>query len=54
MSDDVQRQNSDGSWSPDEPIPMQGWKARLEVWCQRRGYRRFAKFFAWLDERGLG
>lgn len=51
-----ERQNPDGSWSPAEPLPFIGWKARLEQWCRRRHGRWvvLANLLARWDERGLG
>ena len=48
------RQNPDGSWSPAEPLPYLGWKARLEQRFRRGGRRRAANMMAAWDERKLG
>lgn len=48
------RQNADGSWSPVEPLPWLGWKARTENRLRRRGWARLANVLAAWDERGLG
>lgn len=53
MESDVTRQNPDGTWSLAEPLPMMGWKAKLENKARRRGWNRVAGFFAAWDERGL-
>ena len=50
----VHRQMPDGSWEPAEPMPFQGWKARLEQWCRRHRLTRPANLLARWDERGLG
>lgn len=50
----IHQQNPDGSWSPAEPLPMQGWKARAEERVRRRGFKRLANLLARWDERGLG
>lgn len=50
----VQKQNDDGSWSTAEPVPMQGWKAKLEGFFWRRNMKRSAVFMAKWDERSLG
>lgn len=52
--DENWQQNEDDSWSPAEPIPMQGWKGRTEMWCRRHHFRRLANLLGWWDERGLG
>jgi hypothetical protein len=48
------QQNPDGSWTPATPIPLQGWKAKLEQRLRRRGFRRLANLLGAWDERGLG
>lgn len=50
----IHQQNPDGSWSPATPIPMRGWKARLEERLRRRGWKRLPNLLAKWDERGLG
>ncbi len=50
----VQQQNEDGTWSLSEPLPVQGFIARTELWLRKRGFDRAAKLLAWIDERGLG
>lgn len=52
MNRPLQR-NDDGSWSPATPLPMIGWKARLEQRL-RPHHPRLANFLAAWDERGLG
>lgn len=54
MTDEVQRQNSDGSWSKAEPLGMQGWKANLEMSFYRWGFPRLGRFMGRWDERKLG
>lgn len=34
MSDHIERQNADGTWSEAQPIKMP-WYVRLEVWIRR-------------------
>lgn len=48
------QQNPDGSWSEAKPLPLVGWKARLEMKLRRRGWKRVPSFLARWDERGLG
>lgn len=48
------QQSPDGSWSPATPLPMQGWKAKLEEHLRHRGWKRIPDFLAAWDERGLG
>jgi hypothetical protein len=48
------QENPDGSWSEATPLPMQGWKARLEERLRKRGWKRLPNLLAWWDERGLG
>lgn len=50
----VQKQNDDGSWSVAEPLPMQGWKAQLELFFWRVKMKRAASFMARWDEKDLG
>jgi hypothetical protein len=54
----VMQQNPDGSWSPAEPLPYIGWKARLADKLRRakwtRGHTGIARLLERWDERGLG
>lgn len=50
----VHRQNQDGSWSPAEPLGMQGWKGKLEERLRGWGLKRLPNLLARWDERGLG
>jgi hypothetical protein len=46
------QRNTDGSWTPAEPIPPRGRIARLEHWMRSHGHRRIALILGRLDERG--
>lgn len=50
----VQKQNSDGSWTEADCLPMQGWKAKLEQFFYLWGFPRLGRFMGRWDERGLG
>lgn len=52
--DGMHRQNTDGSWSPAEPIGPQGVVAKVEFWLRRHGFKRLANALGSWDERGLG
>lgn len=54
MSGNMQ-QNPDGSWTPAEPVPVQGRVARFEFWLRRHGWLpRLAAALGRWDERNLG
>lgn len=48
------QQNEDGSWTDAQPLAMQGWKAKLELFFWRVKMKRAASFMARWDERTLG
>ncbi len=50
----VMKENPDGSWEKAEPLPMQGWKAQLEIFFYRIHLKPLGRFMGWWDERGLG
>lgn len=49
---DLYQQNTDGSWSEATPLGPQGWRARLEFWCRKRGLNRIANALGDWEERG--
>lgn len=51
MPNEVQKPN--GEWVTAEPLPMYGWKARLEERLRKRGWKRLPNLLARWDERGL-
>lgn len=54
MTGVTQTQDEDGNWVEATPLPLYGWKAKLELRLRNRGMKRTANFLGWWDERGLG